>query len=116
MFAPIIPEPKFLARLKGAKLSDIQINNKMKSIMSQHVSNVFYLPNDISVPEGGVVVMDDIHSMPIKRHHDSTQKKKLFTLSQIGHYILAFKLSVHFCRLSENVDRKAQLGPIGNSD
>ena len=52
------------------------------------------------------MLLDDLHSMPIELHGQAAEK--LFTLSMAGFYLFVLKLSVHFCRLHENVDRSPQ--------
>lgn len=65
----------------------------------------FYLPADGVLEEEYVVMLDDVHSMPSNIFIEQTEKQKLFTLSMAGFYLFVFKLSVHFCRLQENVKR-----------
>ena len=43
--------------------------------------------------------------MPVRAFIDDNAKAKRFTLSLHGFYMFVFKLSVHFCRLHENVAR-----------
>ena len=56
--------------------------------------------------EDHVVRFDEAQSMPVAAHAASSDKEKLFTLSNTGFYMLVLKLSVHFCRLQEKVNRK----------
>lgn len=54
-----------------------------------------------------VALLDDLHSMPMEVYKEAAEK--LFTCSMEGLYLFVFKLSVHFCRLHENVDRSPQI-------
>ncbi len=72
---------------------------------AQEVTNVFYLPAGGPFEEEHIVLLDNVHSMPFAAHDEG---EKLFTLSMAGFYLFAFKLSVHFCRLQENVDRRPE--------
>ena len=56
--------------------------------------------------EDYVVLLDDLHSIPLASHPGD---QKLFTLSMAGFYLFIFKLSVHFCRLHEHVDRRSEV-------
>ena len=107
MFSPIIRMSKFRKRLSRASFSNDQIDEKIKAIRSQKRSNALYLPEHSSLGDECVVFLDDIHSMPVERHREVPEKEKLFTLSMVGFYILVFKLSIHFCRLREGVERNA---------
>jgi len=37
---------------------------------------------------------------------ESLRQKRLFSLSNYGFYLLLFKMSIHFCRMGENIDRR----------
>ena len=76
-------------------------------IRAQGVTSIFYLPADDLLEEEHVALLDDLHSMPLEAHGQAAEK--LFTLSMAGFYLFVFKLSVHFCRLHENVDRSPQI-------
>lgn len=103
VFAPIIRLSKVVTRFEDRGLDGGRINDRIASIKRQQTSNVFYLPAGGPLSEDYVVFLDDLHSMPIEAHRKTA--KKLFTLSMAGFYLFVFKLSVHFCRLHENVDR-----------
>lgn len=102
-FAPIIKLSRMIARLKEHGLDENKINSRVLGIREQRISNIFYLPSDGILDEDYIALLDDIHSMPINLH--KTSERKLFTLSMAGFYIFLFKISVHFCRIQENIDR-----------
>jgi hypothetical protein len=101
-FAPIIKLSSLERRFSDSGLKPDKIAPRMQSIRSQSVSNMFFLPADGPLDDEYVALLSDIHSMPVKAHRDVG---KIFTLSMAGFYLFVFKLSVHFCRLQENVDR-----------
>lgn len=101
VFAPIVKLSAIEARFNDRGLQQDAISNRISSIKNQSVTSIFYLPAGGPFQEDRVVLLDDIHSMPVSAH---TAGEKLFTLSMAGFYLFAFKLSVHFCRLQENVD------------
>jgi hypothetical protein len=68
-----------------------------------------YLPADGLLDEDHVALLDDLYSMPVAVHRQGAEK--LFTLSMAGFYLFVFKLSVHVCRLHEDVDRTPGSGP-----
>lgn len=103
-FAPIVKLSKVKARFEERALDALQIESRLQAIRSQSVTSVFYLPAEGPLEEEHVALLDDLHSMPVDAfRHAAT---KLFTLSMAGFYLFVFKLSVHFCRLQENIDRK----------
>ncbi|MEO5331602.1 MAG: hypothetical protein H7839_06225 [Magnetococcus sp. YQC-5] len=104
VFAPIIKLKNYAALLQKNAFTNNQIENKFKAIREQKITTMFYLPENETLNDEYVALLDDIHSVPA---HSLTDKnnQKLFTLSQTGFYLFLFKLSVHFCRFHENLSR-----------
>ena len=105
VFAPIIRLSSIEARFKERGLSEEAIKGRVAAMKSQSVTSVFFLPAGGPLEHDCVVLLDDLHSMPVASHENN---KKLFTLSMAGFYLFVFKLSVHFCRLHEKVDRRPE--------
>ncbi len=103
VFAPIVKLSAVEARLEDRGLPVGAVKDRLSAIKSQSVTNVFFLPAGGPLNEDYVSFLDDLHSMPVASHAGD---EKLFTLSMAGFYLFAFKLSVHFCRLHERVDRR----------
>lgn len=102
-FAPIVKLSKIVERFVAHGLDPEKVASRLTDIKAQRVTNMFYLPADSLLDEDHVALLDDLHSMPVEVHQKAAEK--LFTLSLAGFYLFVFKLSVHFCRLHENVDR-----------
>lgn len=102
-FAPVVKLSSIKVRFEERGLRHEQIEPRLQAIRSQAITSMFYLPADGPLDEEHVALLDDLHSMPIEAHREAAEK--LFTLSMVGFYLFIFKLSVHFCRLHENVDR-----------
>lgn len=105
VFAPIIPLSAYSERLVEKKVKADSIETKIAAIKKQEVTTLFYLPAGSNLDTDHIALLDDIHTMPAKAFEREAEKGKLFTLSQIGFYLFIFKLSVHFCRIHENVNR-----------
>ena len=103
IFAPIIKLSAAIALYKKRNPAEDAIKAKIAAVKSQSVTNIFYLPAGAQLNEDYVAFLDDLHSIPTE--YLLSKKNKLFTLSMAGFYLFAFKLSVHFCRLQENIDR-----------
>ncbi|MEY3786919.1 MAG: hypothetical protein RLZ75_1126 [Pseudomonadota bacterium] len=104
-FAPIIRLNQFEKLLLQEIAEPDRIKAKISSIKAQKITSLFYLPKGGKLEEEYVALLNDIHSIPYKKLIDEKDQSKLFTLNQIGFYIFLFKLSVHFCRFHENIDR-----------
>ena len=106
VFAPLVKLSAYEALLVKTGIEPAKIGAKIAAIRAQKTTNIFFLPASGPLTEDYVVRLDEAHSMPVAAHVKSGEREKLFTLSNTGFYMLAFKLSVHFCRLQEKVCRK----------
>lgn len=106
IFAPLVKLAAFEARLNASGIGADRVADKIAAIKAQKTSNIFYLPAGGVLEEDYIVRFDEAHNMPVAAHTASSDREKLFTLSNTGFYMLVFKLSVHFCRLQEKVNRK----------
>lgn len=103
-FAPLIKLSKVKKRFEDRGLAREQIDSKIISIRSQHTTNIFYLPPEGPLDEEYIALMDDVHSIPLEDCLQSSSK--FFTLSMAAFYLFIFKVSIHFCRVHENWERK----------
>lgn len=106
VFAPIVRLSAIETRMISKGLPENSVKDRISAIKGQSVTSMFYLPAGGQLEHEYVALLDDLHSMPITAFSKSD---KLFTLSMAGFYLFAFKLSVHFCRLHENVDRRPEV-------
>lgn len=104
VFAPIISLNSYEDKLKESGISEERIRSKFQSIKKQEVTSLFYLPASGDLEES-IILLDNLHSLPVRYFQEKTSRKKVFTLSQIGFYLFLFKLSIHFCRFHENLQR-----------
>lgn len=105
VFVPIVRLSAIEARFAASGISSAQVAGKVRAIKDQITTSIFYLPAGGPLEEDYVALLDDVHSIPVSAH-ENENKEKLFTLSMAGFYLFVFKLSVHFCRLQENLDRR----------
>lgn len=106
VFAPLVKLSVYEGLLRGSGIDTARVDEKVAAIKAQKTTNIFFLPASGPLDEDHVVRLDDAHSMPVAAHAAAGDREKLFTLSNTGFYMLVFKLSVHFCRLQEKVNRK----------
>ena len=105
IFAPLVKLAEYEKLLRKNGIDARRVNEKIASIRAQKTTNIFFLPASEPLTEDHVVRLDDAHSMPVAAHVADSNREKLFTLSNTGFYMLVFKLSVHFCRLHEKLNR-----------
>lgn len=82
-----------------------RINSFLAAVKEQRVSQVLYLPKGHRVEES-LVFFDRICSCaPSSEISNETLRKISFRLGNYGFYVLLLKLSIHFCRMRDGVDR-----------
>jgi hypothetical protein len=106
--APLIELDKYTDLLAKTGASEKQIFGKVSAIREQRIHNIFYLPAGEGVERDRIALLDDVYSFPLSEldPSDGSANRKLATLSMVGFYLFILKLSVHFCRLHENVERR----------
>ncbi len=107
-YAPIFNLEKYTDKLKkrdGYKNPE-NLNQHVEAIKKQHVTQILYLPRGGDLDYEGIVFLDrmnNCHSSLIDKENLSA--KRIFTLSNYGFYLLLTKISIHFSRLQEKIDR-----------
>jgi hypothetical protein len=110
IFAPLARLASYVKFLEESGLDRSRIAAKVGSIKSQQTTSMFYLPAGAFLQHDYVIRLDEAQSMPVSLHTNNPEREKLFTLSNTGFYMLVLKLSIHFCRLQEKVNRRPILG------
>lgn len=104
LFSPLVSLEKFSALMSKKGIPQKKIDAFLTNVRKQRITSMFYLPKLEDHFSEYIVLLDDIHSQPLQSFLDAT-KENIFTLSQYGFYLLLFKLSIHFSRFQEDVDR-----------
>ncbi len=108
MYAPILNIDKYIASLEKRGYSLEKINNHIKDIKNQVVSQILYLPTTIIWGHDSIVLFDRAISIPLTQEYlEKCINSRSFSLSNYGFYMLLLKLSYHFTRIQEKVDRSA---------
>ncbi|ACH40559.1 hypothetical protein Gbem_3567 [Citrifermentans bemidjiense Bem] len=107
LFTPIIDfksyEDSLLAKHKVSA-----VENHLAEIKKQCASQIMYLPDNSHIPNGGIVFWDQIyHVLSSSLERSSLSDRRLFSLSNYGHYCMCIKLSHHLCRVTAETDRPA---------
>lgn len=83
-----------------------QVTDHILSIKKQYVSQIFYLPATGNLDKDSIVFFDAVLNCDnniIDR--SNLRAKRIFTLSDYGIYLFLFKLSFHFTRIQEGIER-----------
>lgn len=106
-YAPIFNLDKYkMGLLKRGVKSATSIDEHIKTIKKQRVTQIFYLPTGSNLQNESIVFLDRANNC--SNHavsREEVPKKRLFTLSNYGAWLFLLKLSVHFTRMADKVDR-----------
>jgi len=107
MYSPIINLDRYRRLLAEKGVSDERIKSHMGAIKRQEITNAFYLPKKEHIIEESIVLLDNVNSCKVDYFTERGIKGiRLFTLSDYGFYLFIFKLSIHFTRVREDVERR----------
>ena len=106
MSAPLVELDKFISVLQNNGLQANVIKDQVTAIKQQRNTSILFLPASGMIKDS-IVLLDNLFNIKtsyIKRN--TITNIRLASLSNYGFYLLLFKLSIHFCRMQERVDRK----------
>ena len=109
VYAPIFNISKYQEALyKNSIKTKEQIDSHINSIKNQEITQVFYLPKVEGEIDDSIVFFDRVCNFPNKLiSRENLKEKRLFTLSDYGSYLFILKLSIHFTRIQDKVERKS---------
>lgn len=109
VYAPIFSLQKYKQSLiDNSSKNESEISSHIKAIKEQRITQIFYLPKINNIIEDSIIFLDRVNncSQDFIKSKDLI-KDRLFTLSDYGSYLFVLKLSIHFSRIKDNVDRVA---------
>jgi len=113
LFAPIQRLSDYETDLSEAGVSADRIESHLQSIREQTKTDVFYLPPSPDTPEA-IVLLDDVCPEPLAHFSGQEQRRILFRLNPFGFYMFLMKLSIHFTRIGEELERSWADGATGS--
>ena len=109
LYTPLINFEKYAnmlrATYKEAK-DQKRIDNHLKDIKDQVITQALYLPKGGSLQYDAIVFFDRAISIPLDK--DTVNQlctKRIFSFSNFGFYLFLLKISIHFTRIQEKIDR-----------
>lgn len=113
VFAPLLDLARYKQFLREAGEPEDRVDQLMVSVRRQEVNRIFYLPAVRGLVGESIVALDAIYSEPIRAlDYDATNR--CFSLSMFGWYMLLLKLSIHFTRMQETLNRNTA-GPTAGA-
>ena len=104
--APLLRLARYEQMLLEKGVSSQAVSDVIKAIRRQEKTNMVFIPAGANVPEDMVALLDRVQSLSVKDflHADPS---RLAVLTQRGFWVLLVKLSMHFLRPHEGVERSA---------
>lgn len=103
-YAPIFNLEKYRGKLAAAHGQEAA-SSHVEAIRNQRITQLFFLPKGGALADDSFIHLDQIISLPVESLPNDPPKGRLFSLSQYGHYLFLLKLSIHFCRMNDRLDR-----------
>lgn len=109
VYSPIFNLKKYQETLyKKSKKTKSQIDSHIQSIKHQEITQIFFLPKLEGKIDDSIVFFDRVVNFPNKLiSRENLKEKRLFTLSDYGSYLFLLKLSIHFTRIQDKVERRS---------
>ena len=104
-FCPIMKLQSLIDLLERSGKTNDQIQSIVQDIKKQNITTFFYIPSGGGLEEDYVANFNDIYNEPSRQFLENKNSKRISRFGQLGHYLLLFKISLHFCRFGENVYR-----------
>lgn len=110
IYAPIFNLQKYIERLtneyKNEENIETKIEDHVNSLRRQLNTQIFYLPRGGDLEADSIVFLDRLNNCPTDYVTDKEiSQRKIFTLSDYGFYLFLIKISIHFTRVRENLER-----------
>lgn len=103
-YCPIIKLEKYKELLKEFDYDKIE--NHVNTLKKQEFTSIFYLPKNEYLEDDCIAFLDKINNIEVEKlDYDKVCSNKLFSLSQYAFYLFLIKLSIHFTRMLEGIDR-----------
>lgn len=108
IYAPIVTIKKYRTSiLENSSKTKEQILAHIDAIKKQHITQIFYLPKLEGVIEESIVFLDRVFNISNNFvDRNNLGNSRMFTLSDYGIYLFLFKLSIHFARIQDKVERR----------
>jgi hypothetical protein len=107
IYSPIARLSSYIEVLKSEGINHDKLINHIQDIKNQTITQVLYLPqHKLGPDEDCIVFLDRIcHCDNASINRDAIQEKRLFSFGNFGFYLFLLKISIHFTRVREKIDR-----------
>lgn len=105
LVAPAIKLSDYETLLVHERFDTSSISGFIQSVRNNRVSSIAHFPAESNINDADrIVILDNVYNVPLEEFQNAVGAR-LFRLSNAGFYIFLLKLSIHFTRLHERIDR-----------
>ncbi|MCB0737805.1 MAG: hypothetical protein KDC92_09855 [Bacteroidetes bacterium] len=106
IYSPLIAISKYSELLRRKGITNEKITNHLNTIRKQRITQIFYLPEKQSKYEESIVFLDRLNNIGINSIDPShLMQRRKSILSNYGAYLFVLKMSIHFSRIRDKVER-----------
>lgn len=109
LYAPLIQFDKYETMLRKNYLEakdQQRIDSHLKDIKSQSITQALFLPKGGNLQYDAIVFFDRAINIPLNEEEVKQMcDKRIFSFSNFGFYLFLLKISIHFTRIQEKIDR-----------
>lgn len=109
LYTPLFSLEKYKNSLLYEGIKKDDVDNHINDIKKQKITQIFYLPNSSynNINEDAFIFFDRITNISNNKiQRNNLKETRIFSLNQSGFYLFLLKLSIHFTRMQEGIDRK----------
>lgn len=107
VLAPIIELDIYIETLKNLDaFSEDRLTSFLSELKLQRITNIFYISDNGN--KEYIALLDNIFWFPteeLNSYLEDVNENKLFSLTHFGYYLFLLKLTFHFSRFPESLDR-----------
>ncbi len=109
LYSPIFNLRKYKEKISSDSRKPLQaIEDHITAIKRQEITQIFFLPELKNQIEDSIVFFDRVCNCSNKIiKKENIDAERIFTLSDYGSYLFVLKLSIHFTRIFDKVERRA---------
>ena len=105
-YAPLLNLNKYKTMLEANGKSAVSVEDHLADVRKQKITQMLYLPMGSGLTYEAIVFLDRINNCDNKSiSRKDLYQRRLFVLSDYGFYLFLIKVSFHFTRIQEKIDR-----------
>ncbi len=104
-YVPVIDLQKYSDMLLEKTKDKNKVDSYMKNIREQRITHLFYLPGHGERQEAVAMLDHPCSFSDTSEVLKNISSRRIFTLSDLGFYLFLLKISIHFTRIRESVER-----------